>query len=225
LFPRSSFAPRRAVVLSRARRTVKIPPRSLALTGALAGAYPAAVTPTEPESAAELQRAMDALRGRAAGAPSIEVVATVRADEPGAVVAEVSVYLGRKYAGLLQLTRPDMDGADPAWPWPWRRRGEDDEQRRCREGVEALRRRHADEGAPLGLLVVSNVRVEPWARNAGAGLALYEEAASIARRRFGSMIVAHRCFGGQTSGDADRVWESDRFRAAADVYGRAAYGR
>ena len=29
--------------------------------------------------------------------------------------------------------------------------------------------------------------------------------------------MAHRCFGGQTSPEADWVWQSDRFRAAADV--------
>jgi len=168
------------------------------------------VTYPEPASAADLQRAMDALvTSRRPNPPRVELVSTVRADVPGAVVVEVHAYLGQKYVGWLELTRAD----------------DDDVERECRAAVAFMRRRHSGEGDPLGLLVVSSSGVELDARNTGVGVALYAEAAALARRRFGSLMIAHECVGGQTSTKAERVWESDRFRQSADVFRRVAYGR
>ena len=134
----------------------------------------------------------------------VDVAATYYRDEDGYPVAELSVGVGRRTAGYLTLTRMSAD----------------DLSRDCLRGLNRLRSDEGDED--LGILAVSNVRVEPWARGQGIGVALYEEAARIARKRFRSAIVSHECVGGQTSSDADRVWNSSRFRYAVSVRGNVA---
>lgn len=140
---------------------------------------------------------------RANPSDDVEFAPTFRRDEVGSEVAEIAAYLGGKYAGVLVLTRMDDEDVDRA----------------CMRNVDRFRRDHEE---PFGILVVSNVRVEPSMRGKGIGAALYTEAVYIARRRFGAVILSHECVGGQTSGDAARVWDSARFRGRAEVRGQVA---
>lgn len=153
---------------------------------------------------AGLRASSEVPRGRS-NPGGVDVLATERADEPGFVVLELSAGLDRRTAGQLELRRME----------------DEDVSADCMRSVRLLRRRHPERH--LGVLVVSNVRVEPWARGRGVGVALYAEAARLAASRFASVIIAHECVDGQTSVEAERVWESSRFREQVDVVGRAAY--
>lgn len=145
----------------------------------------------------------------------ITLATTYHREEVGYPVAEISASLDRQHAGQLVLTRMAVDDLFDGR----RYRGQDTPP--CAPGLARIQRAYAEEHerSPIGVLVVTNVRVETWAKNKGVGVALYAEAAKIARERYHSAIVADQCIGGQTSAEAKRIWESARFRRDVDVFG------
>lgn len=141
----------------------------------------------------------------------ITLATTFYREEMGRPVVKIMVTMGGRYAGSLVLARAEADDL-----FDGRR-----ESPQCAQGLDRVRRAYwaEHERHPIGALVVTWVSVEAWARNAGVGVALYTEAAKIARERYHAAIVADQCIGGQTSTEARRVWQSERFRRDVDVYG------
>lgn len=95
----------------------------------------------------------------------------------------------------------------------------------CWQGLETIQRQvpRAGDEVAVGLCAVEHSQVDAFARGAGVGLALYLTAAREARLRFHAAITSHRCVGGSTSVEANRVWNSERFRREVRVAGKVGW--
>lgn len=182
--------------------------------------------PRETASALRLRLAVDALaptrarnpwRPEAAAAVLAETVIgagpTVRRWDGAEVVEITATTRGRRSGELRMATYP---------PDALAHRGG---LVGCWQGLETIQRYvlRGGDGAEVALCAVEHSQVEAFARGAGVGLALYLAAAREARQRLHAAVTSHRCVGGSTSVEANRVWNSDRFRREVRVAGKVGW--
>lgn len=170
-------------------------------------------TPTE----AELRRAMEAINAPAGrrGNPPGTIIEPGRevAVGDGSILEFIAITGGRR-SGVLDIATYPVESLAQRGALVG-----------CWQGFETVQRRVRRSGdlEPVNLCAVRLSSVETFALNRGVGVALYIEAARVARERFHAAITSHRCVGGTTSVEANRVWNSRRFRAEVRVAGKVGW--
>lgn len=180
----------------------------------------------EPPSTRRLRLAVASLPLRLARNPlRPEVSAALRADTIVVAGPTVERRDGAKVVELTATTRDRHSGQIRIATYPADALVHRGGLVGCWQGLDVIQRYVARGGddRPVALCAVEFSEVASFVRGAGVGLALYLAAARVAREQFHAAITSHRCVGGSTSVEANRVWNSDRFRREVRVAGKVGW--